>query len=350
MTFLSLSARLVATLGALVAASTSHAQLSCPDNPRQNLLEKAVDELDPSKIKSAVKAGGSIHCQYGNSGRTILGRLGMMTFLSSNAPVSHETEERAIAAYDALFETGTVIGVADSDILQSPAIAGSVRVTKYLLERGANPNGDDGNGNTPLTLATEYRHPDVVEALVAGGASPIDAITTAQILMIEAAERGDLIALKEELKRGADVNRKSPGGESALVEAIRGGIYSGGHLLVVRELLRLGASPNLPGRFIADCSPLHAAVYANESQFIESNGPSIVKVLLAAGAHVSSTDFYKNQTPLHLAARSSNLKGAMLLLEAGAKVMPRDEDGKTPLDYAEAGEVIRLLKSAGAKE
>jgi len=38
------------------------------------------------------------------------------------------------------------------------------------------------------------------------------------------------------------------------------------------------------------------------------------------------------------------------LLKAGAKVMPRDEDGKTPLDLAESSAMIELLKSRGAKE
>jgi len=30
--------------------------------------------------------------------------------------------------------------------------------------------------------------------------------------------------------------------------------------------------------------------------------------------------------------------------------MDKDKEGKTPLDYAESGEMIKLLKSHGAKE
>ena len=39
-----------------------------------------------------------------------------------------------------------------------------------------------------------------------------------------------------------------------------------------------------------------------------------------------------------------------MLIEAGCKIMPTDRRGKTPLDYAESAEMIKLLKDHGAKE
>jgi hypothetical protein len=39
-----------------------------------------------------------------------------------------------------------------------------------------------------------------------------------------------------------------------------------------------------------------------------------------------------------------------MLIKAGAKLMDKDKDGKTPLDYAESGDMIRLLKAHRAKE
>ena len=56
------------------------------------------------------------------------------------------------------------------------------------------------------------------------------------------------------------------------------------------------------------------------------------------------------QTPLHIAAERNHLFAAQLLLKAGAKVMPRDTLGKTPLDLAVSGDMIKLLKSYGAIE
>jgi ankyrin repeat protein len=55
-------------------------------------------------------------------------------------------------------------------------------------------------------------------------------------------------------------------------------------------------------------------------------------------------------TPLHIAAQKNNIVGAKMLIEAGSKIMPRDDKGKTPLDYAESVEMIKLLKAHGAKE
>jgi ankyrin repeat protein len=64
---------------------------------------------------------------------------------------------------------------------------------------------------------------------------------------------------------------------------------------------------------------------------------------LKAGAKVSGTD-ERGWTPLHAAARFDNVLLAEILIKEGAKIMPRDNTGKTPLDYAESAAMIRLLK------
>jgi len=75
----------------------------------------------------------------------------------------------------------------------------------------------------------------------------------------------------------------------------------------------------------------------------------IIESLLRNGAHVSARDG-SGMIPLHIAAKENNIAGAKMLIEAGSKIMPRDDKGKTPLDYAESAEMIRLLKDHGAKE
>ena len=319
-------------------------------SPAQEQLQAAVDNLDAGAIREAVRAGADPNYRYGGRGRSVLGMAGSKQLFDADERVAAETEERLIAFYDVLFEIGARLRSYDRDILHAPAIKGAARVAKYLLERGANPNGEDGDGRTPVILATRYGHPGVVSVLVAGGAKPLDSATEAQIRMIAAAERGDQVALRSELTRGADVNRRGPTGETALVEAVSGGMLRGGNIILVRELLRLGANPNVSGRFIGESSPLHVAVFNNEKGFERDNGPATVDALLKAGAHVSSAAFNGKQTPLHVAAKRQNTKAAALLLKAGAKVMPRDEDGKTPLDLAESQAMIELLKAHGAKE
>jgi ankyrin repeat protein len=333
----------------LVSASSSVAQLRS-DLAAQEQLSEAINSLDADAVREAVRAGADPNYHYEEWGLSVLNSADMGALLGSAQPITAETEERLIAIYDVLFQLGARLGPDDDNILHGSAIAGAPRVAKYLLERGADPNGEDSYGNTPVILATKSGHPEVIAVLLAGGAKPLDSLTEAQILMAAAARRGDLMALRHELRRGADVNRKGPGGETALVEAIKGGIFRGGNLEMVHELLNLGASPNLSGHFITDTSPLHVAVLNNERAFESDNGPAIVEALLKAGAHVSSTEYGKKQTPLHVAAQTNNTKAAILLLEAGASVMPRDEDGKTPLDLAESSGMIALLKARGATE
>ena len=334
----------------IVFANSLPAQPRLDLSPAQAQLQAAIDNLDASGIREAILAGADPNHRYGGRGRSVLETVGMKVLLGRDERVTPETEERLIAIYEVLFEAGARLRTYDREILQGPTIAGTVRVTKYLLERGVDPNAEDSDGNTPIILATKYGHDDVVAALLAGGAKPIDPATEAQIRMIAAAKRGDLVALLRELTRGAEVNRKGPTGETALVEAIRGGAFRGGNLIIVRELLKFGANPNMTGRFIGDSSPLHAVVFNNEKNFERDNGAAIVDALLKAGAHVSSVAFYRKQTPLHLAAEMQNTKAATLLLRAGAKVMPRDEDAKTPLDLAQSSAMIELLKAHGAKE
>jgi ankyrin repeat protein len=56
------------------------------------------------------------------------------------------------------------------------------------------------------------------------------------------------------------------------------------------------------------------------------------------------------RTPLHIAAENDNVQAGEILIKEGAKVMPRDKMGKTPLDYAESAAMIKLLKQNGATE
>ena len=80
-----------------------------------------------------------------------------------------------------------------------------------------------------------------------------------------------------------------------------------------------------------------------------SRAKTIIEALLQNGALVSARDYY-GQTPLHVVAKKNNIVGATMLIKAGCKIMPTDRKGKTPLDYAESAEMIKLLKDHGAKE
>jgi hypothetical protein len=76
--------------------------------------------------------------------------------------------------------------------------------------------------------------------------------------------------------------------------------------------------------------------------------------LIDAGADLNARDD-NGWTPLMVAARSETPEIVTLLIEAGADVNAMNDNGYTPLWFANPGfgstpEIIKILKAAGAKE
>src|SRR5262249_14925105 len=291
--------RILLLIALILPVNALSAQPSVELRPAQKQLDEAIDKLDIAGVREALRSGADPNGRYQGRGASVLSRIGITLFTAPS--VSSELEEQAIAVYDLLFEAGAQLRANDREILIYPAFAGLQKVTKYLLDRGADPNAQTSGGDTPVRIAIRYGHPALADLLVANGARRLDPKIEAQIRMIVAAERGDLVALRRELSRGAEVNSKDPTGERALVTAVK----AGRNLRIVRELLKLGADPNLPQTILhSESSALHAAVYAGEERFEYDDGPPVVDALLKAGARVSSTTYDRKQTPLHIAARS----------------------------------------------
>ena len=122
--------------------------------------------------------------------------------------------------------------------------------------------------------------------------------------LYEAAESGDIEAVKQHLADGTDIELKCTGcGSTALG---------------------------------------HAAKHGHNE---------IAELLIENGADVSAKSL-KGLTPLHYAAANGHKEIAGLLIEKGADVKAKDEGGKTPLDVAiqfKELEIINLLRVIGGK-
>ena len=114
--------------------------------------------------------------------------------------------------------------------------------------------------------------------------------------LLDAAEKGNIEAVKQHLAAGADVNAKDQ----------------------------------------RRWTPLHHAAYEGHKQ--------VAELLIAAGADVNAGDM----TPLHWAANRGHEEVAELLIAKGADVNFKDSKGRTPLGLA-AGETIDLLRKHGGK-
>jgi hypothetical protein len=151
-------------------------------------------------------------------------------------------------------------------------------------------------------------------------------------LITVAARYGSLKALRYLISAGANINARTPAGETALMlasyfsEDSRGGDASGAHEQVVRALVEAGASlENEPHNY----TPLAYAAYQGHDR--------IVRYLIERGARVDGDAedgvVYVN-TPLMMAAIQGHADTAMWLLRAGADPRVRIYLGSTAAELA----------------
>ena len=154
--------------------------------------------------------------------------------------------------------------------------------------------------------------------------------------LLDAAEKGNIRAVKQHLAAGADVNRKvSDGSFNALDWAV-----SKGHKDVVELLITEGADVN------AKCdigwTPLHLAAQEGHKE--------IAELLIAKGVDVNAKTVGE-WTPMHSAASKGQKEIVELLIVEGADVNEMSF-GNTPLYWAthyKYSEVVDLLRKHGAK-
>lgn len=175
---------------------------------------------------------------------------------------------------------------------------GHIAMVKYLLERGANPNVSDNIGWTPLMSACSMGRQDIAEALI------------------------------EKLKESPSsfkIDQKNNGGCTALHYAA-----SKGHSAIIAMLLKEGANPREKDK--RGNTPLHklsalpnATVEMANALF---NNTKVKKDFLL---RIGNT--FK-ETALHFAVQMKNAELAAWYINCGANVDAKDEEEKTPFDYA----------------
>lgn len=318
-------------------------------------LKKAIKDLDPNAIKAALTAGANPNLTLYNNDN--------FSVLQAAAWEKEKKEEICLVVLEMLFNAGAKLQRCDRHILFIPIADNRVQVTELLIRKGVSPTAII-EGMTPIEWAEAYRSKSVVDVLVKHGAKPVSPKEAAQLRFIHSAgrssektarlEQKNIIIMEKALEDGATVNGKNSKGQTALCEAATNGCSLEGYITVI-YLLQKGGHPNLESnkrfRDLAGI-PLHHAIASMSYTFSRDRkvySKLVVEALLKAGAHVSSRGD-NGQTPLHIASKNNGLVSAEMLIKAGAKIMDKDDIGKTPLDYAESAEMIKLLKSHGAKE
>lgn len=170
-------------------------------------------------------------------------------------------------------------------------------------------------------------------ALLIAGA--ISAQPFAKPALVEAAEAGDVARVRALLDAGADADL--PRSFSAL-EAASASAFP----LVVAEMLK--HHPDVNQRDSAGRTALNVLAQSAIGDARE-NPAEVARLLIRAGADVNAQDHIYGNTALHEAPDGAT---AQALIDGGADINRRNQDGQTPLMLTLDTDVTRVLLRAGA--
>ncbi|KAK3519072.1 hypothetical protein QTP70_016355, partial [Hemibagrus guttatus] len=201
--------------------------------------------------------------------------------------------------------------------LHEASLLGLEDFVYQLLQAGADPDACDATEHTPLGLAAQAGHLNVVEILLQKGASiwpKLHSVESVSVLFDAAASGNpDIISLL--LEYGADPNTHTHTGHLPIHRAA----YRG-HLLALEQLIPVTKKDAIKE---SGMSPLHSAAAVGHAQCLE--------LLLNSGfdpnfmLHPRVRRNYEDErrSALYFAVSNSDVQSARLLLKAGA--MPNQD-------------------------
>ncbi|GAB6178795.1 hypothetical protein JCM14036_01140 [Desulfotomaculum defluvii] len=225
----------------------------------------------------------------------------VILFLFTGCQDEQRLAEEKLKQMGVNFDESTFIqNVKDNDI----------EIVRLFLNAGINPNAKDDLMLTPLMYASEKGHNDIIQLLLKNGAEVNAIQSTAGITPLNLAIiGGNVETIKLLLKGGADVNLSDEkDGMTPL-------------------MLASGVVPNI------------------------KNSCETVKLLLDSDAEVNAVDKNFGWSALHYAVYEGNQEKVQVLLDEGADINIKGNDGQTPLIRASIvgnAEVVQLLIRNGA--
>jgi ankyrin repeat protein len=200
---------------------------------------------------------------------------------------------------------------------------------KTLIKHGADPNLSAGpESESPLSLAASNNYIDFVQLYLSNGGDPgfvMENGSTALVSAMNKITQPKVIEIL--LSSGGDANAKNGEGTTALFQAIQANRVD-----LMTVLLDQGANPNLPG----PKHPLWPSCYK----------PKALALLLQRGA-----DHKKTPGVMELASSLKKLDSIKILIEAGVSPNLRKDGVYTPLCSAirdNSPEIVSYLLAHGA--
>jgi len=259
--------------------------------------------------------------------------------LGGMAALGYAAREGCAACVPVLVDAGAEINGADQDgitPLLSALINGHYDTAGVLIQKGADPNTADRTGRTPLYSAVDAH---TMPASNRPSPKEIDNETTALDVVNSLIAKGANInaPLKQQqpyrtkLDRGVDTMLGA--GTTPLLRAAKAG-----DVVAMKVLLEKGADPKLATR--NGINPLMAAAGlgtkeedATGRRKTQTDAIEAIKLLLAAGLDINAVDS-RGQTAVHGAAFWGLDDVIQFLADKGAKLDVKDKQGRTPHDAA----------------
>lgn len=209
-------------------------------------LFSVVENNNLDFVSILVNAGASIYAQN-HEGKSVIefakesGKETIYEFLVLQHQSNVESlmlvcESGQLEEVKKILESGLSVDTVDSQnrsCLMNATRGNQLLVVEYLLEKKAYLFYKDEEGDTAKDIAEENDFSDIVMSLELA----IDALQTA---FFEAAMGGDVSSLESSIQKGANIDKKSAGGYSALMMAIENN-----HPKVVQVLLDAGVDLSL---------------------------------------------------------------------------------------------------------
>ncbi|XP_034048571.1 ankyrin-1 isoform X1 [Thalassophryne amazonica] len=192
------------------------------------------------------------------------------------------------------------------------------RTAAVLLQNDPNPDVLSKTGFTPLHIAAHYENLSVAQLLLNRGANVNFTPKNGITPLHIASRRGNVIMVRLLLDRGAQIDAKTKDELTPLHCVARNG-----HARIIEILLEHGAP--IQAKTKNGLSPIHMAAQGDHMD--------CVRQLLQYNAEIDDITL-DHLTPLHVAAHCGHHRMAKVLLDKGAKANARALNGFTPLHIA----------------
>lgn len=289
---------------------------------RETALTLSLGNYDMRMTRLLLQHGADVARYEDTTGRSLLAVL-------RHAGVTTRPEEETLACM--LLDHGAAADVRDNHglpLVARYASQGMLLALERILEAGADPNAvNPGNKLSPLYFAIsgDSKCVPLIQALLAGGADPNGAEGEGTTPLFVAVRQKNLPAAEALLKAGADPSRVSTSNAmTPLLHALKSDNDA-----MTDLLLSHGADVHMP---------MPDGLRALDMLVRDNTNITAVEKALTAGAKADTCRLDAHgapvETALHLAVRHKRLEMINLMLKTGADPLCVDGSGYTPLQLA----------------